>query len=106
MDYAFIAAAVVLGLAVLVTAFWPLIRRRPAIGGLLAGAALVLVSSLYLLVGTPAALDPANVRTPDTLAGAVERLEAELARKPAQADGWRLLADAYRAQGRPADVAR
>ena len=106
MDYAFIAAALVLGLAVLVPAFWPLIRRRPAIGGVLAGAALVLVSSLYLLVGTPAALDPANVRTPDTLAGAVQRLEAELARNPAQPDGWRLLADAYRAQGRVADVAR
>ena len=106
MDRAFIAAALALGLAVLVPAFWPLIRRRPTIGGILAGAALVLVSSLYLLVGTPAALDPANVRTPDTLAGAVQRLEAELARKPAQPDGWRLLADAYRAQGRVADSAR
>ncbi|WP_238382791.1 tetratricopeptide repeat protein [Cognatilysobacter segetis] len=106
MNYGFIAAALVLGLAVLVPAFWPLIRRRPAVGGLLAGAALVLVSSMYLLVGSPAALDPANVRTPDTLAGAVQRLETELARQPAQPDGWRLLADAYRAQGRVADVAR
>jgi cytochrome c-type biogenesis protein CcmH len=106
VNYTFIAAALLLGLVVLVATFWPLIRRRPAIGGALAGAALVLVSSLYLLVGTPAALDPANVRAPDTLADAVQRLESELARSPAQADGWRLLADAYRAQGRPADVAR
>jgi cytochrome c-type biogenesis protein CcmH len=106
MNYGFIAAALLLGLSALVATFWPLIRRRPAIGGVLAGAALVLVSSLYLLVGTPAALDPANVRTPETLAGAVHRLEAELARKPDQPDGWRLLADAYRAEGRAPDVAR
>lgn len=106
MPYPFIGAAIALGVAILALAFWPLIRRRPAIGGVLAGAALVVVSSLYLLVGTPAALDPANVHTPDTLAGAVERLEAELARKPDQPDGWRLLADAYRAEKRPADAAR
>ena len=106
MNYGFIAAALLLGLAVLVPTFWPLMRRHPAVGGILAGAALVLVSSIYLLVGTPAALDPANVRTPDTLAGAVERLESELARNPVQPDGWRLLADAYRAQGRVGDVAR
>lgn len=106
MNYTFIAMALLLGLVVLVATFWPLIRQRPAIGGVLAGAALVLVSSLYLLVGTPAALDPANVHAPDTLADAVQRLESELARKPGQADGWRLLADAYRAQGRPIDVAR
>jgi cytochrome c-type biogenesis protein CcmH len=106
MNYTFVTVALLLGLAALVATFWPLIRRRPGIGGVLAGAALVLVSSLYLLVGTPAALDPANVRAPETLAGAVQRLEAELARKPDQPDGWRLLADAYRAQGRAPDVAR
>lgn len=106
MTNAFIAIALLVGLAVLVATFWPLIRRRPGIGGTLAGAALVLVSSLYLLVGTPAALDAANVRAPETLAGAIQRLEAELARKPDQPDGWRLLADAYRAEGRAPDVAR
>lgn len=106
MPYSFIAAALATGLAVLGLAFWPLIRRRPAIGGALAGAALVIVSALYLLVGTPAALDPSNVRAPETLASAVQRLEAELARNPNQPDGWRLLADAYRAEQRPADVAR
>jgi cytochrome c-type biogenesis protein CcmH len=106
MNYGFIAAALLLGLLALVATFWPLIRRRPAIGGILTGAALVLVSSLYLLVGTPAALDPANVRAPETLAGAIQRLESELARKPDQPDGWRLLADAYRAEGRASDVSR
>lgn len=106
MSYVFIAAALTLGMAVLVLAFWPLIRRRPAIGGVVAGAALVSVSALYLLVGTPAALDPANVKPVDTLASAVGRLERELVRNPAQPDGWRLLADAYRAEGRLADVAR
>ncbi|MGY3264935.1 cytochrome c-type biogenesis protein CcmH [Lysobacter sp. HA35] len=106
MSNAFIAAALALGLVVLVFAFWPLIRRRPMVGGVVAGAALVSVSALYLLVGTPAALDPANVHPVDTLSSAVDRLEGELARNPAQPDGWRLLADAYRAEGRPADVAR
>lgn len=102
----FIAAALTLGLVVLVFAFWPLIRRRPAIGGVVAGAALLAVSALYLLVGDPAALDPAKVKPVDTLSTAVDRLESELARNPAQPDGWRLLADAYRAEGRTADVAR
>ena len=106
MTYGFIAAALALGLVALVLAFWPLIRRSPTLGGVLAGAMLVVVTALYLLVGTPAALDPANVRAPDTLAGAMERLEAELARKPDQPEGWRLLADAYRAQGRLVESAR
>ncbi|WP_407909539.1 tetratricopeptide repeat protein [Lysobacter claricitrinus] len=106
MSNTFIATALALGLVVLVFAFWPLIRRRPMLGGVVAGAALVSVSALYLLVGTPAALDPANVRPVDTLSSAVDRLESELARNPAQPDGWRLLADAYRAEGRTADVVR
>lgn len=106
MTYGFIAAALALGLVALVLAFWPLIRRSPATGGVLAGAMLVVVTALYLVVGTPAALDAANVRAPDTLAGAMERLEAELARKPDQPEGWRLLADAYRAQGKLVESAR
>ncbi|TZF85178.1 cytochrome C biogenesis protein, partial [Lysobacter lacus] len=64
MTYPFIALALAFGVAILMLAFWPLIRRRPSVGGALAGAALVVVASLYLLVGTPAALDPANVRRP------------------------------------------
>ncbi|GAB6196613.1 tetratricopeptide repeat protein [Lysobacter xanthus] len=106
MPYSFIAAALVLGVAIVVLALWPLLRRRPAVGGALAGTALVIVSALYLLVGTPAALDPAVRAAPETLGSAVKRLEAELQRSPAQPDGWRLLADAYRAENRPADVAR
>lgn len=106
MPFPFIAAAIVLALAVLVPAFWPVIRRRPSVGGVLVGAALLVATSLYLLVGTPAALDASRVRAPDTLADAVGRLEAELARNPAQPEGWRLLADAYRAENRPADAAR
>ena len=102
----FIAAALMVGIAVLAAVFWPLLRRSPAVGGALVGASLLIASALYTVVGTPAALDPTNVRAPDTLAAAVVRLERELARNPAQPDGWRLLADAYRAESRPADVAR
>ncbi|HZX81506.1 MAG TPA: tetratricopeptide repeat protein, partial [Lysobacter sp.] len=106
MTYGFIAAALALGLVALVLAFWPLIRRSPAVGGALAGAMLVVVSALYLLVGTPASLQAEKLRAPDTLAGAMQQLEAELANKPDQPEGWRLLADAYRAQGRLAESAR
>ena len=72
-----------------------------AIGtGAVAAAAL-----LYLLVGTPAALDPAARQAPATMEDAVAQLEAELARSPQQAEGWRLLGRAYRAQGRAVDAA-
>lgn len=102
---AFAVAALALAVLVATVVLRPMWRtgRGPtlAIGtGLVVCAAL-----LYLLVGTPAALDPASREAPDSMEDAVAQLEAELARSPRQAEGWRLLGRAYRAQGRLADSA-
>lgn len=101
----FVIGAFFLGVLGLSLAFAPLLRaRRVAASGIIAGA-LAATAALYLLVGTPAALDPARRKAPDTLSDAVSRLEHDLASNPRQAEGWQLLAQGYRAQQRPADVA-
>jgi len=94
--------ALSLALAVLVAGYVlrPLWRdsRGAALGlgaGLLAGTA-----ALYLLVGTPAALDPRAARAPETIGDAIAELEAALSREPQLAEGWVLLGRAYRAEGR------
>lgn len=102
----FIAAGLLLGALVLAYVFAPLMRRRPAVGTALVAAGLAVTAGLYVLVGTPDALDPARRETPRTLDAAIQRLEQELRRDPKQVEGWRLLADAYLANDRPADAAR
>ena len=95
------AAMVLLVLAVVLRPLW---RDRRAAG---AGAALTLALAtglIYTLVGTPRALDPAQRRAPDTLADAVVRLQAELARDPDQVEGWRLLANAHLSAGRTGEA--
>lgn len=99
---AFAAVAALLVLGVFAWVLRPLWRRRPlpvavAIAALAAGVVL-----LYRLVGTPAALDPAQRAMPRTLAEGIARLEAELEREPDQVDGLRLLGRAYLQQERPA----
>lgn len=88
-----IAGAIVLVVAILV--LHPLWRQARwatlAIGGVFALAA----ASLYVRMGTPAALDAINVERPATLPDAVAQLEAALARDPSQVEGWRLLGHAY-----------
>ncbi|NYZ61260.1 c-type cytochrome biogenesis protein CcmI/CycH [Luteimonas deserti] len=64
----------------------------------------LLVASMYLLVGTPAALDPDAVRAPESLEDAVARLEADLQRDPRQPEGWLLLGRAYAGMERPEDA--
>ncbi|MEO6155444.1 MAG: cytochrome C biogenesis protein, partial [Thermomonas sp.] len=48
--------------------------------------------------GTPQALNPTAVKTPKTLGDAITQLETELQRNPNQAEGWRLLAQAYQGE--------
>jgi cytochrome c-type biogenesis protein CcmH len=94
--------ALSLALAVLVAGFVlrPLWRdSRGAALGLGAGL-LACTAALYLLVGTPAALDPQSTRAPETIGDAIAELEATLAREPQLAEGWVLLGRAYRAEGR------
>lgn len=99
-----LAAALVLAAsAVLLAPLWRGNARGLALG--IAATLAISAAALYRLVGTPAALDPQALEAPDTLEDAVARLESELARDPRQPDGWRLLGEAYTAQGR-AEAAR
>lgn len=102
----FVVIAVVIGVLVLAAVFAPVLRARPAVGGALVALTLATTAGLYAMVGTPAALDPEARTAPATLADAVSRLEVELRRDPRQPEGWQLLANAYRTQGRLADAAR
>lgn len=96
----FLILAGVLSLAVLALLLGPLWRSSH---GFATGLGVVVLAStlwLYQMVGTPAALDPAKLVAPNTLADAVTQLEAELARDPSQAEGWRLLGQAYTTEQR------
>ena len=98
---AFILIAIVLLLVVLAVLLRPLWRDAR---GVAIGIAVVVTAStllLYRLVGTPQALDPAAVRTPETLGDAIAQLETELKRNPGQAEGWRLLAQGYQREEQP-----
>lgn len=55
---------------------------------------------LYWTVGTPAALDPAQLREPASLEEAIARLETRLEDEPREIDGWRLLGRSYATVGR------
>lgn len=98
----FVALAALLVLATFAWVLHPLWRQRP-LPALAAIAALAIATGLlYRLVGTPAALDPAQREMPKTMDEAITRLEAELQRDPNQVDGLRLLARAYQQQEQPA----
>lgn len=104
MTTTFVIAAVALAVAALGFVLRPLWRDNRAAGAGLFAATVVVAGLLYVLVGTPRALDPAERRGPETLADAITRLEAELQRNPEQPDGWRLLGRAQAAQGRYAEA--
>ncbi|MGH8114215.1 MAG: tetratricopeptide repeat protein [Rhodanobacteraceae bacterium] len=59
------------------------------------------VLGAYLSIGTPQALQPAPIENHAELADATEQLKASLARKPSDAQGWALLAQAYSALNQP-----
>ena len=102
----FVVAAFVL--CVLVLAPVLLAARRDALPArTVAGLALALPAialGLYLLLGSPAALDPVNVETPDTLEEAIVQLEHRLAEEPASVEGWVLLGRSRMAQERYVDA--
>lgn len=97
----FLALASVTALAVLAVLLRPLWRdaRGAAVG--IAIVMLVSTALLYRIVGTPPALDAANLKAPETLDDAIAQLEAELQRNPGQAEGWRLLGQAYQRGNQP-----
>ncbi|HLI18295.1 MAG TPA: tetratricopeptide repeat protein [Rhodanobacteraceae bacterium] len=68
---------------------------------LLALATPPVVLAMYLAIGTPQALQAAPADNRATLVDATQQLQASLARKPDDAQGWALLAQAYSALDQP-----
>jgi cytochrome c-type biogenesis protein CcmH len=97
----FLAIAALLCVATVAVLLRPLWRDAR---GVAAGIGVVMLAStglLYMLVGTPRALDGTARQMPKTLGDAITQLEAELQRDPRQAEGWRLLGQAYQREGKP-----
>lgn len=97
----FVAIAALLCIATVAVLLRPLWRDAR---GVAAGIGVVMLAStglLYMLVGTPRALDGTAQQSPKTLGDAIAQLEAELQRDPRQAEGWRLLGQAYQREGKP-----
>ena len=96
----FVIAALLMAVLALGVVFRPLWRDNRKVALAMMSSIAVAAGLLYLLVGTPRALDSTQRRAPETLADAVTQLEAELKRDPNQPEGWRLLARAQAAKGR------
>lgn len=102
---AFTVAALALAALVALVVTRPLWRATRGAALALGSGLVVCAGLLYLLVGTPASLDPATREAPASMADAIAQLEAELERSPQQVEGWRLLGRAHRAQGRASESA-
>ncbi|KAA2286159.1 tetratricopeptide repeat protein [Arenimonas fontis] len=100
---AFAASLAVLLLAMLALALAPLWRAQRGLSLGLAGVLAAGTVLVYALVGTPAALDPANLRQPETLDEAIAQLQRRLADEPGSVEGWVLLARAQMSQQRWAE---
>ena len=96
----FLALAAVLSLAVLAVLLRPLWRNARGVALGIAIVVLASTSLLYRIVGTPQALDVANLKAPETLGDAIVQLQDALKRDPNQAEGWRLLGMAYQREGK------
>ncbi|MFC5569370.1 tetratricopeptide repeat protein [Lysobacter yangpyeongensis] len=95
----FVIAAAALAVLVLGFVLRPLWRGNRGATAAMGASVAIVAGLLYVLVGTPRALDPVQRRAPDTLADAVAQLRDELQRNPNQPEGWRLLARAQAQQG-------
>ncbi|HET8819616.1 MAG TPA: tetratricopeptide repeat protein [Xanthomonadaceae bacterium] len=102
---AFVVAALALAALVALVVTRPLWRATRGAAVAIGTGLVVCAGLLYLLVGTPASLDPATRAAPASMADAIAQLEAELARSPRQVEGWRLLGRAQRARGRVEEAA-
>lgn len=104
MTAMFVATAAVLVVLVLALVLRPLWRDTRGVALALCVAVACSAAALYLLVGTPAALDPAARAAPATLTDAIGRLEAQLQKAPTDVEGWRLLGRAYLSEQQPAQA--
>lgn len=91
----FVVLAIVLTLATVVALTWGLRRGASRVSIAVTLLVPVLVAGMYMLVGTPQALDPEELAAPDSLDDAIARLETDLQRDPRQPEGWLLLGRAY-----------
>jgi cytochrome c-type biogenesis protein CcmH len=94
-----------LALAALALAFLlpPLWRQARGTALVLALALPLGAVGLYAMLGVPAALDPVNVKVPETLDEAIVQLERRLVDEPASVEGWVLLGRSRMAQKRWAE---
>ncbi len=100
----FVVLAIVLTLATVVALTWGMRRGASRVAIAVILLVPVLVAGMYMLVGTPQALDPAELAAPDSLDDAIARLEADLQRDPRQPEGWLLLGRAYAGLDRHTDA--
>lgn len=96
----FVFFAVLLGLVALAFAISALWQRSRALALGLAIAVPLAAAGLYLLEGAPEALDPANVKPPETMEQAVAQLERRLKGEPESFETLVVLARSYMATGR------
>ena len=111
MTPVFLLAFLFVALAVTALVIAPLRRTRPRAWLVALAAVPLLGIAMYQLLGTPAALDPANRAPaaapaaadgrvdPAQLAAAMAELRTELERDPNQPEGWALLARSLVVQG-------
>ncbi len=94
----FLLASLAIVLVLVALALGPLWTgaRRSALA--LALALGVGTAGLYALLGSPDALDPAQVKAPETLEEAIVQLERRLADEPGSVEGWVLLGRSHAAQ--------
>ncbi|MFT3805555.1 tetratricopeptide repeat protein [Arenimonas sp.] len=94
----FVLSAALLVLVAVAFATAPLWRQSRGLAMALAVILPLGVVGLYQLQGTPAALDPANLRAPQNIDEAIAMLQARLEREPDNVEGWILLARSHAAQ--------
>lgn len=94
----FVLSAALLVLIAIAFATAPLWRQARGLALSLAIALPLCVVALYRLQGTPAALEPANLRAPQSIDEAIAMLQARLEREPGNIEGWILLARSHAAQ--------
>jgi cytochrome c-type biogenesis protein CcmH len=101
----FVFAAALLALLAIAFAVSVLWQRSPKLALALGLGVPLAAGGLYLLLGRPAALDPANVTPPKTMEAAVAQLERAIADEPESFENLVVLARAQMAIGKFAEAA-
>ena len=102
----FVLTSLAILLLVLLLLLRPLAKgtRSPLLPGMMAVVLGAIVASVYMIVGTPAALNPQLALPAQNMQDAVAQLKARVAAKPDDVQAWLLLAQAQLTQGEPNQV--